>query len=106
MVIRWHPRALGMVRIIHDFYSEKSKRTAEQIVQRIFHAVDKLESFPWMAPVEALLTGRAEEYRSLIVRKMFKVIYFIHESSAEVVIVAVVDCRRNPEKLKHSMDES
>lgn len=86
--------------MIHNFYSDKNKKAADKIVKAIFNAVEKLGTFPKMAPVEVMLAGLTEEYRSMVVRKMFKVIYFIHESMDEVVIVAVVDCRRDLKQLR------
>ena len=106
MVIKWHPRALKMVRAIHRFYSSKDKKAADKIVKGIFDAVDKLATFPKMAPVEEMLVGFADEYRSLVVRKLFKVVYFINELTDEVVIVMVRDCRRNPEGLKDEISDN
>lgn len=53
-----------------------------------------------MAPVESSLgSRRSETFRALPVRNRYKIIYYVDELAGEVVIVAVWDCHRNPEKL-------
>ena len=42
-------------------------------------------------------SGYTYTYRSLIVRKLFKVVYRIEDKT--IFIVAVFDCRQNPQKL-------
>jgi len=51
-----------------------------------------------MAPIEPLLSEFSELYRSLVIRKTYKVVYYIADDI--IFIVAVFDCRQNPGKLK------
>ena len=48
-----------------------------------------------MAPIEQELSDFEEEYRSLVVQKHFKIIYFIEHNS--IFITAVWDSRQNPQ---------
>jgi hypothetical protein len=47
-----------------------------------------------MGPIEWDLSEKDEEYRSLLVRKYFKIIYFIENEN--IYIAAVWDCRQDP----------
>jgi hypothetical protein len=55
-----------------------------------------------MGTVEPLLWEFAEEYRYLVVGN-YKLVYYIDCETA-IYIVAVFDCRQNPEKLKKSIE--
>lgn len=68
------------------------------------HFVDEIErnnirlaSFPLLGQVEFLLAGRPREYRSLVVYKHYKMIYYI--DSNVIYIVALWDTRSNPQNL-------
>ena len=61
----------------------------------ILNAADTLSNFPQMAPIEQELSDFDEEYRSLVVHKHFKIIYFIECDS--IFIAAVWDSRQNPQ---------
>jgi len=103
MEINWRPQAQEALYGIYRFYSVKNQKAAERIINAILEAVDKLSIFPKMAPVEDMLSGLANEYRSMVVRRLFKVIYFINESTDEIVVVTIFDCRQNPSKLRRSI---
>lgn len=100
MVIRWTTNAQLRIIEIYNFYQEKSLRVAQSIVDDIYNAVLPLQNFPRMASVEPFLTDYSLMYRSLLVRNLFKIIYYINEENKEIVIVSVWDCRRNPEELQ------
>ena len=103
MEINWRPEANKALYGIYRFYAEKNRKVAEQIVSDITQAVDKLSHFPKMAPVEDMLAGLADEFRSMVVYRLFKVVYFINEPANEIVIVTIFDCRQNPAKLRESV---
>lgn len=65
---------------------------------------DGLLHFPEMAQAEPLLSEFIETYRSLLVRNAYKVVYYIKNET--IFIVAVFDCRQNPEKLKKGIRET
>ena len=95
MNIHWLPLAEEDLEIIYQFYTkDKSSKAANKIFNEILDAVDSLANFPKMAPIEPDLSDDEEEYRSLVVLKLFKVIYYIEFTS--IFITAVWDCRQSP----------
>ena len=99
MEINWQPEARSAVKNIYYFYEEKSEIAANEIVEDINASAEYLATFPRMAPVEPSLSGRSETFRALLVKKLFKIIYYIDEVADEIVIVTVWDCRQNPKTL-------
>ena len=91
-----NPAAMQLENIYH-FYSQKSIETATSIYNDIIDEADRLINFPEMAAVEPILADYVHIYRSLIVRKLFKVVYRIDNET--IFIVAVFDCRQDPQKL-------
>ena len=63
-----------------------------------------LAHFPRIGAIEPLLSEFAEEYRFLIVRKNYKIVYCI-DSETTIYVVAVFDCRQKPEKLKKDIEK-
>lgn len=61
----------------------------------------RLAHFPRIGKIESLLAGRNREYRSLLVHKHYKVIYYIENET--IFIVALWDTRSNPKTLKEKV---
>lgn len=81
---------------IYQFYiNTKNTKTAIKIFNEILDAVDTLIDFPQKGPVEDELSGHQGEYRSLLVRKHYKVIYYLEDET--IFIAAIWDCRQNPQ---------
>ncbi len=97
MVVVWSARAQRELAAIWDYYSAKSIPAAVKIVRTIHSAVHKLANFPEIAPVELWLEEFPEGFRSFVVQKIHKIIYFIKDD--KIYIVALFDCRRNPATL-------
>lgn len=100
MKIIWLSEAAKSLEAIYDFYSSKSARAANKIIADIYNATLSLSEQPFMGPVEPALRELTGTYRSLVVRRLFKLIYRIDEDSQVVVIVSIWDCRQDPERLK------
>lgn len=101
MVVRWTDIAENRLRNVFDYYLDVAGyNVAAKIVSEIINSSDSLRMMPFMAPIEKNLTGRKFIYRSLIVNKMFKVVYFVDEKADCVVIATIWDCRRDPSKLQ------
>jgi plasmid stabilization system protein ParE len=100
MVIYWTDKAKQHLHNIFDYYAEvASSKIASKLVADITTATYPLAKFPQMAPVESALVEFPQEFRSLLVRKKYKVIYFVENES--IHIVAVWNCRQNPDNLKN-----
>jgi plasmid stabilization system protein ParE len=96
--IKWHDSARDHLHKIFDFnYDNMSESYAYSILEDVLSDVQGLESNPKKGAPELLLEGRKFEYRRLVVRKNYKVIYFLVEEEAH--IVAVWDVRKDPQTL-------
>jgi plasmid stabilization system protein ParE len=106
MVIRWTTNAQLRVREIYSFYEEKNIQVARNIINAIYEEVLLLQNFPQLAAKEPFLEEYTKTFRSLVIRKLFKVVYYIDEVNDTIVIVTVWDCRQNPNKLKREVENS
>lgn len=80
---------------IYDFYvRDKSIKAASKIYNDLLDGVEILFDFPQIASIEPELSDGSEVYRSLVVKKYFKIIYFLEEGS--IYIAAIWDCRQDP----------
>jgi plasmid stabilization system protein ParE len=98
MKLIWTEFAAEQLESIYVFIKNKSEIAAVGIYNDILDEVDSLLHFPYMAPLEGLLSEFTESYRSLVVRNIYKVVYYTNNET--IYIVAVFDCRQSPEKLK------
>lgn len=99
MVVRWLAEAEDDLRAIYNYIrSDAGESTARRVVERIIRHADRLGTMPMSAPVELLLENRDEGFRSKVVRRTHKIVYFIKQD--DLYIAAVFDCRRDPAVLK------
>lgn len=89
---------------IHDFIAYDSPSNAVKVYNNILDEIEILMSFPQIARQEESLKGLGVEFRSLVVLRRYKVVYFIEEGT--VYIFMVWDCRRNPEEFRQSVLKS
>ena len=103
--IIWHDSAREHLRNIFDFnYDNMSESYAYAILGDVLKEVQGLETNPRKGAAELLLEGRMYEYRHLVIRKNYKVIYFLAGNEAH--IVAVWDVRQNPQTLVMKIDSN
>ncbi len=98
MVVIWTPPAKNDLAGIWAYYSVRNMRAAVKIVKNIQSILVLVAQNPNIAPAERMLDDRPEGFRSFVVRKRHKVIYHVNDDIIEVV--AVWDCRRNPDLLR------
>jgi len=92
--------ALEQLENIYNYLRTKSNYAAVVIHNHILYEIERLRDFPQVAPIEPELTGYSHTYRSFIIRRLYKIIYYTEDNT--VFISAVFDCRQNPQKLKDS----
>lgn len=63
-------------------------------MQEVRHTNDLLAENPHLGPIEAFLADLPIHYRSIVVRRLNKIVYRIVNTHIEVV--AFWDCRREP----------
>ena len=96
--IKWHDSAREHLRKIFNFNIDHfSESYAYSILGEVLGEVQDLENFPQKGAPELLLKGREYEYRRLVIREQYKVIYFLVDDEAH--IAAVWDVRRDPKTL-------
>jgi plasmid stabilization system protein ParE len=105
MKVVWLKAAQKQLDEIYDFMAQQSARAAISIYNDIIDETDKLCLFPEMAALEPLLEGEAYSYRSLIVRRTYKVVYRVNKDLEEIIVASVWDCRRDPDKLQKSVQK-
>jgi len=93
----WRIRAENHLQSIFDYISAGNADAAEAYVEAIVEACDRLRSFP--------LSGRAfdKRHRVLVMRNHL-VFYRYERESAKVIIVAILDGRRDVDVLLHDID--
>jgi len=99
MKVLWTFSAEKQLDRIYDFIKIQNTYAAVEIYNDIVDESAMLAHFPYMGIIEPLLSDFSEEYRSLIVRRNYKIVYYI-DNEATIYVVAVFDCRQNPDKLK------
>ncbi|MCD7931811.1 MAG: type II toxin-antitoxin system RelE/ParE family toxin [Tannerellaceae bacterium] len=97
MKIIWTIEAVEDLDVIYNFYLTHSPTFVESVYDKIVNSAEQLLVFPEMAPKEQLLKDKPQSPRSLIVVRMFKIIYYIEEQT--IYIANVWDCRRDPDLL-------
>jgi plasmid stabilization system protein ParE len=98
MKVLWTISAENQLDGIYKYIQIHNSFAAIEIYNDIVDESAMLAHFPQMGVIEPLLSEFLEEYRSLIVRRNYKIVYFI-DNETTIYIVAVFDCRQNPEKL-------
>ena len=92
---------LKQLESIYNYLQTKSNYAGSIIHNQILDEIERLRYFPQMAPIEPELIGFVHAYRSLVVKKSYKIIYYIEDDT--VYISALFDCRQDPQKLKNSL---
>jgi len=101
MKLRWTAPAKKQLDHIYRFYGQRNVNVAESIFNDIIDESEQLINFPQMAAIEPGLADFEEIYRSLIVRRFFKVVY--RTTVDTIYIVAVFDCRQDSQKLRNNI---
>jgi plasmid stabilization system protein ParE len=99
------PRAIKRLNEIYNFIRKQSVIAAAGVYNDILDEIDTLKHFPAMATIEPFLVDEGKRYRSLVVKKHYKVIYYIDEDADTVYVVTIWDCRQNPGMLKKEIAE-
>ena len=100
MKVLWTIFAESQLDKIYNYIRTYNPFTATEIYNDIVDESATLARFPRKGAKEPLLDEFPEEYRSLVVRRNYKVVYYI-DNETTIYVVAVFDCRQNPEKLKY-----
>lgn len=86
---------LDTARYIRREFGKKSK---ESFLQKVRETRRLLADNPCLGPIEPLLAERTQTYRSVVVGKLNKMVYYIEEDTV-IYVVAFWDCRQEPDTL-------
>lgn len=95
MKIRWHKRAVAQLYEVENNVLWKfGEQARQEFMDEVEQSVLKLSDMPMMGALGPLFAHRKRAYRSIIVRKLNKVVYYV--DGGAVHIAAFWDCRREP----------
>jgi plasmid stabilization system protein ParE len=79
---------------IYNMLESKNQQRAIILYNSILDEVERLKDFPKIAQIEPALINERQEFRSLVVQHIYKVVYYIE---GEIVYIAAIwDCRQSP----------
>ena len=64
--------------------------------QELNHTTELLQANPYMCALDPLLTKRSRTYRSTIINRRSKMVYYVDDQNETIHIAAFWDCRREP----------
>lgn len=95
MKIRWHKRADAALHQVEEYVlQEFGELVRQEFMDEVEKAVNALANMPNMGKLDPLFAHRKQEYRSIIVRRLNKVVYYVKEDIIHVA--AFWDTRREP----------
>ena len=95
MKIHWHKRADAALHQVEKYVlDEFGDRVRQEFMDEIEEAVLALADMPMMGRLDPLFAHRKQAYRSIIVRRLNKVVYYVKDDT--VHIAAFWDTRREP----------
>lgn len=99
MVIIWMPEALEVLENIRKYLHENdAPRAAAKLIGQLRKYAGNLADNPNLGIIEPLLAEDSNGYRSLIVRKRYKLIYYVEGET--IYIDTIYDCRQQPSRLQ------
>jgi plasmid stabilization system protein ParE len=95
MKIHWHKRAAAQLHQVEEYVlRDFGERVRQEFMDEVEQAVFSLADMPTMGKLDPLFAHRKQAYRSIIVRKLNKVVYYIKGDTLHVA--AFWDTRREP----------
>ncbi len=95
MRIYWHKRAAAQLHQVEDYVlRDFGERTRQEFMDEVEQAVLLLADIPTMGKLDPLFANRKLAYRSFIVRRLNKIVYYVKADTLH--IAAFWDTRREP----------
>ena len=96
--VLWLDQAREHVYDIYTYYcNHASVRVATDLKHEILSSTKQLKMFPHSGAPEPLAAESDKEYRYVLVRRTWKIIYYVEDN--QCVVSCVWDTRNNPELL-------
>ncbi|WP_455591931.1 type II toxin-antitoxin system RelE/ParE family toxin [Bacteroides sp.] len=77
------------------------RKAAIKFYRQVKSNDSRLAENPYLGSSEPLFAHRKTQYRSLVVHEHYKLIYWVDEKKGILFISALLDVRREPDKLIH-----
>ena len=95
MKILWNKRAVTQLHQIEDYIlSNFGERVRREFMDEVEQAVLLLADMPAKGKLDPLFAHRKQEYRSIVVRRLNKIVYYVKDDI--IHIAAMWDTRREP----------
>lgn len=96
MRIVWHNKAEEQKDHIADYVFEYfGYDRMKQFLNEVEQTTQLINEYPNLGAIDSLFSNRQEEYRSVVIDELSKMVYLINEDT--IHIVAFWDCRQEPE---------
>lgn len=97
MRVSWSIQAAEALRDTTAYVRREFGAIAKQkLLTEVREVVGLLPSNPYMGKIEPLLQNASVAYRSFVINKLNKIIYFVNEETDTIEIAALWDTRREP----------
>ncbi|MBQ3657931.1 MAG: type II toxin-antitoxin system RelE/ParE family toxin [Bacteroidales bacterium] len=94
MKLIWDEQALEQLKQVAGYVKRSfGVKRKNVFLREITHATDMLVLNPYMGALDPRLSDRSKSYRSIIVNKLNKMVYYVEDNA--VIIIAFWDCRRD-----------
>ena len=95
MTTHWHKRAAAQLHQVEDYVLRKfGERTRQEFMDEVEQTVLALADSPVMGKLDPLFAHRKQAYRSIIIRRLNKLVYYVKDDTLH--IAAFWDTRREP----------
>ena len=97
MRVIWHPDAQNRLRQAAAYIqTEYGRRSSAKFIKEVYRSERLIAKFPYLGIAEPILADAPVSYRSIVVNRLNKMVYWINEDVIE--IVDFWDTRREPKK--------
>ena len=105
MRVSWSKRATkSLTQTSVYILTEFGSRANRKFLQEIQRVSDLLEDNPYMGQIEPLLANKPKEYRSIVINRLNKIVYYIKGDTIRVS--ALWDTRREPKSLLDEVEKA
>ena len=100
MKVKWTPLALAELQKTTRYISKEFGKTAKsKFINEVSSITQMIGNEPYAGKIEPTLENRAKTYRSFVVSKLNKIIYYIEDNHIEIADFWAL--RQNPETLSN-----
>ena len=97
MKVVWENIALEQLDQVADYVLDRFGEKREILFrEQVKHTAELLKSNPYMGVLDSLLIERSQSYRSVLVNRLNKMVYYVDENNETIHISAFWDCRCEP----------